>query len=385
MGHGLLISLVGISLMVASFNASYAETTNYVYDGLNRLIRVEYEDGKIIEYTYDAAGNRLETTKQETDTTPPTGTIIINSGDAVTNNPTVTLTLTCDDNVGCTQMQFSNDNVTYSTPEPYGTTTSWTLLPGDGTKTVYARFGDDAENWSTAYTDTIYLDLYTKSLLHMNGTDGSTTFNDNAMHTWTAFGNAQVDTAQSKFGGASGLFDGNGDYIQTPYSADFDFGTEDFTWDLWVRWNALPTSGSDALITVGRMTNNNNVVVLYLSYEAATAKWRLYFVANVGGVTKAHYYTAALSFSNGTWYHLAVVRNGSNVYIFRNGTSLALTVATAIGTNSITLAVQEATTMGRLGNYTGYDFNGWIDECRISKGIARWTADFTPPTGEYSY
>lgn len=220
--RGLLISLVITSLIGISSANSYAETTTYIYDELNRLIRVLYEDGWIIEYTYDGVGNRLEKRIQQPDTTPPTGTITINSGAVITDNPAVTLTLSCSDNVVCSQMQSSNDNITYSTPEPYGTTKSWTLSAGEGTKTVYAKFKDEAGNWSIAYSDNIDLCTAscTKSLLHMNGVDASTTFTDTASggtHTWTASGNAQIDTAQSKFGGASGLFDGNGDYI---WSAD---------------------------------------------------------------------------------------------------------------------------------------------------------------------
>ena len=153
--HGLLISLVVVSLFVMWFGNSHAETTNYIYDELNRLKRVVYEDGTIIEFTYDGAGNRLA--MQPPDTTPPTGTITINSGEPVTNNPAVTLTLTCSDNIVCSQMQFSNDDVTYSTAEAYGTTKSLTLSPGDGTKTVYVKFKDAAGNWSTAYSDTIEL------------------------------------------------------------------------------------------------------------------------------------------------------------------------------------------------------------------------------------
>jgi len=57
--HGLLISLVVISLIVVSFNTSYAETVNFIYDEVNRLIRVEYGNGTVIEYTYDKTGNRL--------------------------------------------------------------------------------------------------------------------------------------------------------------------------------------------------------------------------------------------------------------------------------------------------------------------------------------
>src|SRR4030042_706450 len=66
------------------------------------------------------------------DTLPPTGTITINAGAASTSSPNVTLTLTCSDDVACSQMQFSNDNITYSTPEAVGTTKEWTLTAWDG-------------------------------------------------------------------------------------------------------------------------------------------------------------------------------------------------------------------------------------------------------------
>ena len=61
-------------------------------------------------------------------------------------------------------------------------------------------------------------DSYTKALLHMDGADGSTTFIDESGKTWTRAGNAQIDTSQYKFGGASGLFDGSGDWVDTPGS-----------------------------------------------------------------------------------------------------------------------------------------------------------------------
>ena len=52
----------------------------------------------------------------------------------------------------------------------------------------------------------------------------------------TAVNQAQIDTAQSKFGGASGLFDGTGDYLSSADSADWAFGSGDFTIDFWLRF-----------------------------------------------------------------------------------------------------------------------------------------------------
>jgi YD repeat-containing protein len=108
----------------------------------------------------DLAGNS-ESVKSQTytiDTTPPTGTITINSGAAYTISTNVTLTFSCNDAQGCAQMQFSNDNITYSTPEAYATTKAWPLTSGDGTKTVYIKFKDTPGNWSAAYSNTILLD-----------------------------------------------------------------------------------------------------------------------------------------------------------------------------------------------------------------------------------
>jgi large repetitive protein len=111
-------------------------------------------------FAKDLAGNS-ESVKTEIytlDTTPPTGTITINSGASSTSTPNVTLTLTCSDTSGCSQMRFSNDNITYSSPEAYATSKAWTLTAWDGNKSVYVKFKDSAGNWrSGSYSDTIVL------------------------------------------------------------------------------------------------------------------------------------------------------------------------------------------------------------------------------------
>ena len=109
----------------------------------------------------DTAGNWSTIPCNDTivlDTQAPTGTITINGGATYTNGINVTLTLTCNDVLsGCSQMQFSNDNSTYSDPEAYAATKSWTLTPGSGTRYVYAKFLDAAGNPSNPLSDTIIL------------------------------------------------------------------------------------------------------------------------------------------------------------------------------------------------------------------------------------
>lgn len=111
------------------------------------------------------------------DTTPPEGTIKINNDAAYTNSTTVTLTLSATDSesgMGSgAQMQFSNDNVTWSTPEAYATTKLWTLTSGDGTKTVYVKYKDVAGNWSSPVWDTIILDTANPTVTITEPKDGA--------------------------------------------------------------------------------------------------------------------------------------------------------------------------------------------------------------------
>jgi YD repeat-containing protein len=111
-------------------------------------------------FAVDGVGNAEEVRTQSYtfDTTLPTGTILIAAGAAYTNNAGVDVSLTCSDVAGCAQMKFSNDNVSYSTPEAFNVTRVWSLPSGDGVKTIYVRFMDSAGNWSNPASDTITLD-----------------------------------------------------------------------------------------------------------------------------------------------------------------------------------------------------------------------------------
>ncbi len=120
-------------------------------------------------FSRDFAGNNetVQTQVYTIDGTAPTGTISINGGAASTTNPDVTLSLSCTDNIACSEMKFSNDNVTYSSPEAVGTSKAWTLLEGSGNRTVYVKYKDTAGNWSNAYSDDI---LLTAPLISVGGT-----------------------------------------------------------------------------------------------------------------------------------------------------------------------------------------------------------------------
>lgn len=225
-------------------------------------------------------------------------------------------------------------------------------------------------------------DEYTKVLLHMDGADASTTFTDSnaggSAHTWTAAGNAQIDRSESKFGGASGLFDGTGDYISTPDHADFAIGSSDFTIDAW--FNCASASGTIFIagqIDAAGAANANSA--FYIRREGTSNVIRAAVITGtttvlVDGTTQ---FTDAL---NPGWHHFALVRTGNVLKLFIDGVQEGGDVAFSASVNNATgvLAV------GRAGDFSGFGWDGWIDEFRLSVGIARWTEDFTLPVAAYA-
>jgi len=210
-------------------------------------------------------------------------------------------------------------------------------------------------------------DSYTVTLLHMDGSDASTTFTDESGKTWTAAGNAQIDTAQSKFGGASGLFDGTGD-ISTSDHADFDF-PGDFTIDFWLRLNA---TGILIVLYDGRPTGTSGI---YPTLYILNTDNKLYYL-----VDSTNRISGTTVLTTGAWYHVAIARSGTSTKMFLNGTQEGSTYSDS---NSYINGTSRPI-IGGNGFASGNSHNGWMDELRISKGIARWTTTFTPPTAPYA-
>jgi hypothetical protein len=216
-------------------------------------------------------------------------------------------------------------------------------------------------------------DTYTVLLLHCDGADGSTVFTDESItpHTVTAAGDAQIDTAQKVFGTGSGLFDGTGDYLQIADSDDWHF-TGDFTIDFRYRANAIDTNGT--IFWMQQQDVNNFVWFFY-----NVAGTRLTFWAESGGATVFDV-RANWSPALNTWYHIALIRNGNNFYITVDGVDITTSGgADASSYPNIVAPFNVGDTSG-----TNREIDGWIDEFRVSKGIARWTPNFAPPVAAYA-
>ena len=212
-------------------------------------------------------------------------------------------------------------------------------------------------------------DANTILLLHCDGTNGSTSFTDSSSNgaTVTANGNAAVSTAQSQFGGASLGLDGTGDYLSVPDANNFDFGSGDFTIDMWVR-----LAGTSSFQTIyGKRANSSAVDGLILVVQSGS----ILFYASSGGAWNIWSGAVCGSISANTWTHIGVSRSSNNWYGFVGGT------VTSLGSSASSIAANSAAvTIG--GDTNGLHVNGHIDEVRVSN-IARWTATFTPPTAPY--
>lgn len=196
-------------------------------------------------------------------------------------------------------------------------------------------------------------------LLHMDGADAGTTFTDSATgKTVTAVGNAQTKTDQKKFGTASGYFDGSGDYLSIPTSTDFDFGSGDWTVDCWVRPD----------LSTGRTILGSGQGIIYIENSTSVSVYSNWSTVNKFTIP---------ALSANTWYHIAVVRDGANLRLFIDGTLVGTKIAAASYNFSTTTTI---------GSYTrsAEFYRGYIDELRVTKGIARFTSDFTPAVSAYS-
>ncbi len=223
------------------------------------------------------------------------------------------------------------------------------------------------------------IDSFTKVMLHFDGVDGSTTMTDSELtpKTWTARSSAQIDTAQSKFGGASLLLpSGGASYVDTPDSADFDFsGGTLFTIDFQMRAASL---ANPYYYLWGQATDGQNAIYQYINSDGSMT-----FIVLTANAATVVLNSAAGAFTTGNFYHVALIRGWGGI---ANGWAL-----TKDG-NAIATTTDADSPINQTGNFTigtalqdaGNGFDGWIDEFRISKGIARWTTTFTPPTAAYS-
>lgn len=200
------------------------------------------------------------------------------------------------------------------------------------------------------------------ALLHMQGANNGTTFIDSSSNalTCTAFGNAKTITSDFKWGNSCGNFDGSGDYLTIAASSGMDFGTGDYTIELWAKWTSV--GGAQILVDIG---------------NGAT-----YFRVDSGNTLYVHdsgafvIFAAAIpTFNTSSWYHLALVRSGTARNFYVDGSL----VATGTRSGSAGSAGISTKVGARFDSALAY--NGKMQDLRITKAIARDVS--TVPTAQF--
>lgn len=211
------------------------------------------------------------------------------------------------------------------------------------------------------------------ALLHFDGGNGSTTFVDSGpLGLAVTRGSPAIQTnAIAKYGPSCVDIAGSGGFARISTLAPFQFGSGDFTVEAWV-YRDIATGATEAICCYWRSSP------LSLSwYVGSDNSGRLTCYYSTNG-SSATFPSTVNSIPVDAWTHVAVSRQGSSLRFFLNG---VLDATHAIGTANLFNSAA-AFTVGNDGNTTpaGQRWIGGIDEMRITKGVARYTASFAPPT-----
>ena len=210
------------------------------------------------------------------------------------------------------------------------------------------------------------VDAYIKLLLHFDNN-----LDDSELTPKTVTNNGCTFPVPGKFGGYAANFNGSS-YLSVPDSDDFNFGSDSFTIDWWVNFNVKQNSGF-----FQQYDNPGSRFTCYYNYNDGGGPNNLITVSINSGGGWILLFHVNFEPTVGQWYHMALIRDGNTWNFYVDG--IALTKDYANGDYSNTLPDYSGQFI--IGQYSSvFWVNGLIDEFRVSKGIARWTSNFTPPT-----
>jgi YD repeat-containing protein len=300
-----------------------AQTSATQWHATYRLPVLVTEAGRTTAYTYDGAGNTLSQTVTDTASNASRSA-------SWTYNPQGLLATRTDAN-GVLARSYA-----------YYATSSFAPLP--------------PPDPFDPYIDSVSL------LLHGDGANNATVMADSAPvpKTVTAVGGARISTAQSKFGGSAMAFDGVDDYLSVPASPsnNFNFGTGDFTIEAWIYPLSLSSPQYQSIFGGG------SGEFIFLLNNTTVEVGRFYIAGIAGGGPVAA----------NTWQHVAVSRTGTTLKVFIGG------VQKSSVTDSTNITYAGLPRIGGSSNAANLAyFNGYMDDLRVTKGVGRYTASFTPP------
>jgi hypothetical protein len=208
----------------------------------------------------------------------------------------------------------------------------------------------------------------TSLLLNMNSAG---IYDSTMMTTTETVGDAKISNAVKKYNNTSMYFDGTGDYLTLLTTPNLQFGTGDFTIELWTYFIARGANGS---CFIGNY-NNYTTGSLALFAGHVVGNTSKYQVSYNGSSFPSLQSSTSIIYNQ--WAHLALVRSGTTITLYINGVADGTITSASVSLNGVGSNWFIGTAGDSTANYT---VNGYIDDLRITKGYARYTANFTPPT-----
>jgi hypothetical protein len=230
---------------------------------------------------------------------------------------------------------------------------------------------------STGYKDPNFKDV--SLLLKGNGASGGTVFTDSSLNnlTVTPSGNAVTSTSIKKYGTASMFFDGTGDYLTTPYNVALDLVASNFTIEAWIYPTNLKANGIRVFSIGGGTVGWNATTGIHVLLQLTSTGRVDFQIASGGATPRSALSTASVSIN--TWSHIAVsFISPTSVILFVNGVAESFTIL-APSRPSTNPTTTVATIPGEAGAVS-IAFQGYIDDLRVTKDIARYNQTFIPPT-----
>ncbi len=217
-------------------------------------------------------------------------------------------------------------------------------------------------------------------LVHADGANGTYKFTDkSSLANVLVQPPAYLDTSQSKFGSASMLALSSGQFtsVYKATSSAFDFGTGDFTIEFWFRHTNTPNASARLFCTRDGDTFQGIAMTIATSGQPSTMLGLS--ISSNGTSFDIRSNTTVANVTTNTWNHIALCRSGTTFRMFLDGTQVdSFTSSSGIYYNS-----GDRIVIG--GNSVSPDrsCNGFIDDLRVVKGFACYTANFTPPTAAH--
>jgi hypothetical protein len=213
------------------------------------------------------------------------------------------------------------------------------------------------------------LTAITNTSLLLNTTNAGI-YDSAMMNDVVTVGDAQVSTAVVKYGTGSMKFDGTGDYLSSTPSITSSLGTGDFTIETWVYL----ASASTYQFLIGSSDNASGYMMIGLNVPLSPTST---IAIGRSGISWPVQFGNSITLTSNTWTHIAITRSGTSNRAFINGVQLGSTV-----TDSTSWSFPS--NVFWVGYQTGgTTINGYLDDFRITKGYARYTANFTPPTAAF--